>query len=503
MIIPVSLFLFWALAFGVSHGLAPLYGENQIQNFLHGLAWGNFGYLSNDWLANTTDNDPVFSLLVAATYRFANEYFFYVYYFLLCGVYLYALVGIGSNLFDVTSSKARYLAFIILIIAAPSRFLATLSNDIVGLNPGLSAGVAGQSILGFWLDPRLLGAFILLSIYLFLTRKPVLAVFVLALAPLFHTTYLLSAAVLTFSYVLILFLEERSLKRPLLTGAYALLFVSPILIYILFSFGRTTPDAWGEALYILAHIRLPHHADPSIWLGPAVGIKVLFVMAALVLVRNSRAFLILLIPLLFALALTGIQMLSDSDVLALLFPWRLSVFLVPISTAIIAAFVVSRVADRFQFRIYKGEIALALVTIAIMFVLIRAGLNQTLSWFSAHDAYYNSPIIAFVRESKSPGDVYLTPADWHRFRLATGAPMFVDFKSIPYADFEVIEWWSRNQIAGRFYDPNSDITCEDIQQLSSDHGITHVTLKPHQFALACRNLTEVYKDDSSGIYRLN
>src|SRR6516165_2538625 len=80
-------FLFWAIVFGVSYTQPPLYYSNQNQYFLHGLARGGLGFLNEDWLANTADPTPVFSALVAFTYRYLSESLFYVYYLLILGAY--------------------------------------------------------------------------------------------------------------------------------------------------------------------------------------------------------------------------------------------------------------------------------------------------------------------------------------------------------------------------------------------------------------------------------
>ena len=84
------------------------------------------------------------------------------------------------------------------------------------------------------------------------------------------------------------------------------------------------------------------------------------------------------------------------------------------------------------------------------------------------------PLLEFVRTHRRPGDVYLVPVevpkpsnsrgvyssnfkpaprrggagmflsvDLQDFRLTTGAPLFVDYKSIPYQDAEVLEWYER------------------------------------------------------------
>src|SRR5205823_2450629 len=45
----------------------------------------------------------------------------------------------------------------------------------------------------------------------------------------------------------------------------------------------------------------------------------------------------------------------------------------------------------------------------------------------------------------------LIPVDLQRFRLATGAAIYVDFKSVPYRDAEVIEWLARVRQGEEWY----------------------------------------------------
>ena len=45
------------------------------------------------------------------------------------------------------------------------------------------------------------------------------------------------------------------------------------------------------------------------------------------------------------------------------------------------------------------------------------------------------------------------PVDLQRFRLHTGAPIYVDFKAVPYAPAEVLEWVTRmNHLRAVWYD---------------------------------------------------
>lgn len=87
-------FLLVMVVFGVAYTQPALYYSNQNQYFLHGLARGGRGFLNEDWLAHTADPTPVFSALIAFTYRYLPEWFFYIYYLFILGIYLHALAGI-------------------------------------------------------------------------------------------------------------------------------------------------------------------------------------------------------------------------------------------------------------------------------------------------------------------------------------------------------------------------------------------------------------------------
>ena len=56
-----------------------------------------------------------------------------------------------------------------------------------------------------------------------------------------------------------------------------------------------------------------------------------------------------------------------------------------------------------------------------------------------------SPSTTFVSPREAAGENRI-PIDLQRFRLATGAAIYVDFKSIPYKDVEVLEWYRRMRV---------------------------------------------------------
>jgi hypothetical protein len=153
----------------------PLYTSNQNQYFLHRLAGAGL-VLERDWLANTLDPTP--GLQPArrlSTYRFLHlEVLFYGYYALLMGIYLFSLLGIASLLFKLRDSWAKTLLFLALVIAVHSAALRFALSRVIGINWTyvLEDGVADQRMLGPVFQPSAFGVLLLLSIYLFLLRRP-------------------------------------------------------------------------------------------------------------------------------------------------------------------------------------------------------------------------------------------------------------------------------------------------------------------------------------------
>ena len=114
-------------------------------------------------------------------------------------------------------------------------------------------------------------------------------------------------------------------------------------------------------------------------------------------------------------------------------------------------------------------------------------------------------MMEFVRSNLSSGDRFFIPPKLQEFRLVTGAPVLVDFKSIPYADTEVIEWHSRLMIAQNFFrDSIYNINCVQIEKARKHEELTHVILARPQFGLDCPIFSELlYSDGEFKVYRLS
>jgi len=515
-------FLFWTALFSIAYTQSPLYTSNQNQYFLHGLARAGFGTLNEDWLANTLDPTPVFSALVALVYRlFRQPAVFYLIYSLLMGVYLFSALGIARELFlppprsgsapaGIAPEEKRFLGpepavllFLGLFITLHSAGLRFVLSRLLSPNWTyvLEDGVADQRLLGPVLQPSAFGVFLALSVYLFLRRRPILAVLSAALAALVHPTYLLSAAFLTLAYMTALLLEERSLQKALLTGLSALLAVAPIVLYVFNSFSGAgaDPELAAAARRLLVQVRIPHHALVSWWFDATAVVKLLLITAALYLARRTRLFPLLLIPFLCGLALTLVQVLFKSDFLALLFPWRTSVLLVPMSTVVILSWASCRLMELPALQPPRRQRLLrlapaALIGLAALAGLVRFGLDLQRKATAPERA-----LQAFVASEVSPGELYLVPEKMQDFRLAAGTPVYVDFKSIPYQAGDVLEWDRRYRLADSFY---HNPTCPALLQLAGEEGITRLVL-PVAEQLDCSFMQQIYIDADYALFALD
>ena len=324
-----------ALLFGIIYAQSPLYTSNQNQYFLHGMAAAGFGNLDQDWLANTLDPTPVFSQLIRITNQIPlSELIVYTYYIILMGIYLLSIIGIARILFNL-QGRAALVIFVTVIIAVHSAALRYLLSRGIGEEWTFvfEGGVAGQRVLGVVFQPSTFGVLLVLSLYLFLKNRLLLAVIAAVVATYLHPTYLLSAGILVGAYIATLILLDRDIRKAAYVGFSALILVSPVLIYVIRSFALSNQAA-REAQAILVQFRIPHHAIVAQWFDITTLVQLSLIFVSFWLVRKTRLFPVLIISTIFALGLTILQMITGSDSLALIFPWRISVILVPLSVEI-------------------------------------------------------------------------------------------------------------------------------------------------------------------------
>lgn len=487
-----------ALAFGLAYSQAPLYTSNQNQYFLHGAARAGIGFLRQDWLANTADPTPVFTWLVEATYRLLPPAAFHFEYLALLGVYLAAAWLLADSVWPLRGSRLRSLVFLALLTLVHSAALRQVQGRMLGAawEYFWEGGLAGQRLLGPVLQASVFGVFLLLSVALFARGRPAWACALAALAACVHPTYLLSAALLVLAYGALEWLRTRRLLAALRLGLLALLIVLPILVYILVSLGPTSPDLLAEAQRILVEERIPHHTLPALWLDASSAAQLASFAAALLLARRASISRLMVLAGLGAMLLTAVQLATGSHMLALLFPWRLSAVLVPASTALLAGWLADRLATVLERRAPRAAQRASLLSLTVIGLLALAGGLAFAVLRLQQDADPARGVMTYVRSHAASGEVYLVPARLQQFRLATGAPIVADFKSIPYRDVDVLEWSERLRLVDFVYrEEPQEVDCNLLDQAAQRYGVTHFVLDEDLLALDCPQLRLVYADE--------
>jgi len=492
--------LFLLLVFVAVYTIHPtLYSSNQNTYLLHGLAQAGMGFLSADWLVQTTDPMPLFTQLVKLTYLHLGESAFYVYHMVLLGVYIYAMVGIARRIFAVDKHLLSYLIYVVLLLLLHSAVLNILSHQLTGIHVGwlFYFGVADQYILGSIFQPSLFGVFLIFSIYAFISQRPWLAIASATFAAIIHPTYLLTAATLTATYMGIIYYQSRQLRPAFLLGVMSLIIVLPIVIYVWQNFTATSAEIMQQSRHILVDLRIPHHVDPERWLHKKAWLQIGIVIISLVVIRKTRLFPIMLSLFVVTSSLTLLQFATAHKGLALLFPWRMFALLVPIASCMIIAAIVQFIFNRYQSCIeYWKKVILIAVPVIIFALAI-----PNIVFF--HNKTTAPTFFEYVKAHKTANDLYLVPKHLQQFRLATGAPVVIDEKSHPYKDNEVIEWYTRFTAIQAFYQAeNSDNACQQLDKLVHTYQISHVVFSQENVK-TCPSLETVYQDEAFSLMKIN
>lgn len=490
------------LVFDLAYEKWPLYTSNENTYLLHGLALAGRGFLRDDWLARTADATPVFSRLAALSARLLPERVFVFEHAFLTGVYTFALTGIVVAWHErerrkhparLRSAAVALAALLIVLHSAALEHLGSLPASVGGLPVSryFHEGVAYQYILGHMFQPSVFGVFLPLAIYLHLRGRPRAAVLAATTAALFHPTYLLSALSLDAAFLFLALRRHHRLREATHVALTAAISLLPITLYALLTFAATTPASQQQAQHLIVSSRIPFHAIPARWLDKGAYLQLGLVVLGLIFVRRSRLLALLAIPFLIALALTLVQIVSPRDGLALLFPWRMSIFLVPLASALILGWIVVKLHSH---RFHRPVCAL----------LVLASLFAIIPGFPAAGLALAEPapgelVRAVIRE-RAPGQLYLVPTGMDRFRLEAGVPIFVDQKSHPYKDVEVLEWSRRLDLARAFY---AGADCAKLDDLRARYGVTHALVPTKLARSACPGWTEKARAGGHALWKKN
>jgi hypothetical protein len=511
----LAVFVIAGALFAVACWQAPLYYSNQNQYFLHGLAHVEGPPLSEDWLANMLDSTPLFTGLVEVTVRYLPAWTFHLQYALIQGLYAASLLGLFW-LIAGERARRRWPLFLALLLALHAALPRWASYRWLGQDYPwyFQAGVAGQYVLGAMFQPSTFGVLLLVAVWLFARGNSYVASAVAALAASFHFTYLLPAGMVVLGFQIAL-VAERRYRRALLVGVLALVLVVPVCVYVLHTFGPTSPETFAEAQAILVNFRIPHHTRVDLWLDLVAALQIVWALLGIALARPARLRLALAVAAGLAVLLTAVQFVTRSDTLALLFPWRISAVLVPLATGIL----LSRLVAALPAAVEGTNAKLASAVVVLLCVAGSAWIGLTRQGFRTSDE--ELPLLDFVRRTRLPGDVYFLPVNVPPLAKTTRGSGSSDFKplaekkqgvqtipfdlqrfrSIPYKDTEVLEWYTRIRLALDVQAKLREGSTSEALAVLRSRGVTHLVLPAAQ-ALPEGVADAVYADEHYRVYRL-
>ncbi len=441
----------------------PLFFSNQNTYFLQGLRLAGVPGLQHDWLSQTRAPHIAFTLLVAGLQRLAvlgAGVQFVELLLQLCLIWTFwTLSGAGDD-----GSSETGVRFAICAV-----FFALLTERGWWHVLFHWGGLADQYVFAGYLQPSEFGVLILVAFALLTSNRNRLAIGCLVVATLFHVSYLLSCGVLCLAIAADRWLASQKREAVVLLALFGA-GVAPAVLYGL-SFGGD-PATVTNAQALLARQIIPQHAWPARWFtfDQLIAVVVMTIGVAMAWRRWPRV---------VALAMTGSWLLmvagtayvyvSENTYVGLLFPWRASVYLYPLSLFFVLMAVTSFVRR---------------VTISI--AAVRA--NQIFNWGavlcavallvqSGRDVTIQRPQVTFpfagdvIRQTSATDEIIIPTGDvdlWHRFRLLTMRPTYVDDKSHPFLASEVLEWKRRVDAVNSLYRLPPDARPQRCRAMGAD-----------------------------------
>ena len=469
----------------------PLYVENQNTKFLHGMALAGVGHLDRDWIANTVDVMPVFTCIVYLLHVVTPPSVCYLVQVVLFAVFLYSIVHIAAAVVGPRGDGVWFRLIVGALVVA-----SQWSNG----GARVWGGVAKQYLLGPALEPQSFGVFFLLAVLWFLRRRRNAALLLAALPAIIHPGYVVPAGTLILAFLLAAWLAPERQQRPSLAVAVvSLALAGASMVYLGLMILPTSAESWQQANEILAKVRIPRHAVPAYWFDADAALKIAGAVLALWLVRRRAPDFFRIIAFCFAtaLGLTLLAALIDSNELGMISPWRISVYLVPLGLAVLIGSAADLLCRDNERRGLSRGLGVALAFLAVAVTIQGAMEKATLYWPMPEPAH-----IAFMRETGDAETLYLADPHDMNIRLESGLPQLVSWKTHPYKDVEVLEWYRRYRLAARVFQ-GATVDCAALDEAIATYGVTHLLVDNPAARVACPAATSVFEDETTGVFRLS
>ena len=464
---PILVYLILSILFVITVQQFDLYKGNAA-HLIHSIKFFETNKLQNDWIANQENHLPLFTYFNYFLIKFFSKNGVYIVHTILLGICPFFLFLISKNLFP----KIENIDFCIIWF---SIFIFIFHEN------SFFSGVAGQSVIDVGYQPASFGTLIFIGIYLFLIKKNFLSIFFICLAASFHPTYVLHTCFLILGF-LTYFIMSKKYFDFFKTIIFYIILILPITIFIITNFIMIDKNLVLIGQKILLE-RIPHHADIHHWFTYKDIISMLIYLFALFLVRNNFKFFVIFSVFGFCsifLSLTQYFLINNS--LALTFPWRSSVFIIPISSLIIVSYFINKIKlEGIKLRLFS--LSLIIIT-SLLFGLKSHYIKDINSKFDQ-----KLELVKDIKKNFSSIERIIIPINLDYIRMNTGLPIFIDWKHHAFRYDQLIEWSLRINLANNFYGSKTyEDQLKSLKKIQEIEYNSHILIKKDKLKVECNDL---------------
>jgi hypothetical protein len=293
---------------------------------------------------------------------------------------------------------------------------------------------------------------------------------------------------------LIYLLIYREYKVVFKITLISLALISPIVSYLFSNIYISDYQLYVEGQTIMAEIRIPHHTQVHSWFSyKDLQILIVIFFALFLSYNNKRLFIPLSFVVLTTIILTIIQYYTSSNFLGLLFPWRSSVYIVPICSMIVLSRILILVNNKFLKLFTKFYSYLAYFFLILIIFFSINGIFDSYKSYKNHKQKY--PISNLINIHKNDITRILIPTNLEYIRLNTGLPIFVDWKTVPYRNDALIKWYERIKLTNSFYGAteleNQKLLFKKIYDVEQ---ISHLLIRDNNKNILFKNCEHLFKN---------
>jgi len=477
----------WLVAFlaALSTSEVEPFTSNQETYLVRAVARAREGAILNrDWFVRTRDPVPLFTRIAEPVVA-AGPWAMWLVNAALGAAFLVALTQIACG--AARRSPARepgsvlgWVSLFGLIWVAVPGLLRSLVFD----------GLAGQRAFSEYLQPSNAGVLLVAAAWLALNRRSISAVLLGATSAWIHPTYALSSVLFTAGVCWADWRFGERRQSVASRGLAGLVAIAPPALVSMREFAPTSAAIAFRAGQVLVAERLPHHALIASWGNAEAVLRLAPIVVALAVIRGRQQALFIAWTAL-TLAATALVSVANRPQLLLLFPWRATVWLIPAAAALLLGHTIAiLLKDRAKWIL----VCLGPLLAACSYRFVRGESHH------GPDGDQGVALARKIQPSERRRWSLLVPVDWEAVRLNAPAAIYVDFKSHPYQDAEVLAWWDRVSLARAVYSPG-DKGCGALSRLLEAEPRLGFVLAPASADLArCAPLSRADSDRDGILY---